>query len=106
MEIYMEEVKAAERKTQKGRRISYMNRERIKRCMKHCLPWKLRYFIKLQEAKGNIRLPDGLKQKRSCREYNDAFYKALEVLKQESTNAVLFHLRSYKVVMIWKTSLY
>ena len=81
VDAYMEEVKSAERKTQKGRRISYMNRERIKRCMKHCLPWKLRYFIKLQEAKGNIRLPDGLKQKRSWREYNDAFYKALEVLK-------------------------
>lgn len=52
----------------------------MKRLVKKGIPWRLRYFIKLQEAKGNIRLPDRLKQQRSMEEYNEALYSVLRVL--------------------------
>lgn len=60
------------------------NPETIKRLIKQAIPWKLRYFIKLQEAKGYIRLPGSIKQFRSVEEYNDAFYRALRLLKIEN----------------------
>lgn len=55
-------------------------RENIKRFIKSCIPWRLRYFIKLQEAKGNIRFPDIIKQKSLIKEYNDELYDAMKKL--------------------------
>lgn len=60
-----------------------MNKEIMKRFAKNCMPWRLRYFVKLQEAKGNIRLPNSIKQYREIEEYNNSFYKTLKTLKKE-----------------------
>lgn len=56
-----------------------MDGEYIKRFIKNCIPWRLRYYIKLQEAKGGIQLGDTVKQQRTIEENNAAFYKALRV---------------------------
>lgn len=58
-----------------------MEKESLKRFVKNCIPWRLRYQIKLQEAKGNIRIPEGIKQHRGIGEYNRAFYKAIKELE-------------------------
>lgn len=55
-----------------------MDKENIKRHIKDCIPWRLRYYIKLQEAKGNIKLGNAIKQHRTIEEYNNAFYEALQ----------------------------
>ncbi len=58
-----------------------MNKEYIKRFAKNCIPWRLRYFLKLQEAKGNFKFPENIKQKSLIEEYNNIFYNALKVLE-------------------------
>lgn len=55
--------------------------ETVKRSIKNCIPWRLRYFIKLQEGKGYIKIPEVIKQRRSIEEYNKPFYDALEKLE-------------------------
>lgn len=55
-----------------------MNREHIKRFIKACIPWRLRYYIKLQEAKGGIQLRDTVKQHRTIEEYNTELYEVLQ----------------------------
>lgn len=57
-----------------------MNSEPIKRFVKNLIPWRLRYYIKLQEAKGIICLPSGIKQFRPIEQYNDQFYQTLNDL--------------------------
>ncbi|RRK34675.1 class I SAM-dependent methyltransferase [Schaedlerella arabinosiphila] len=55
--------------------------EAFKRSIKSRIPWRLRYFMKLQEAKGNLKLTEGIKQFREMEEYNSELYEALENLK-------------------------
>ncbi len=55
-------------------------KEQIKRILKNCLPWRLRYYIKLQEAKGNIHIAEGAKQFRGVKEYNNQLYMAMSEL--------------------------
>lgn len=61
-----------------------MNVEKIKRALKSCLPWRVRYFIKLQEAEGKIHLSEKIKQYRGIEEYNQQLYQTLDELKIES----------------------
>ena len=63
-----------------------MKKESLKRTAKNCIPWRLRYLIKLQEAKGNIRISEGIKQYRGIDEYNRAFYEAIKKLKVTDFN--------------------
>lgn len=57
-----------------------MKKESVKRFIKSSLPWRLRYFIKLQEAKGNIHIPEGIKQFRPIEQYNNELYETMEDL--------------------------
>lgn len=54
-----------------------MSVETAKRCVKNSIPWRIRYQIKLLEAKGVIRLPENIKQNRGIDEYNAFFYETL-----------------------------
>lgn len=67
-----------------------MNLEKVKMAVKYLLPWQLRYFIKLQEAKGNIYLPKGIKQKSDIKGYNDAFYEFLASLRKYDLSGNIF----------------
>lgn len=61
-----------------------MDKEKLKRAIKSFMPWRLRYFIKLQEAKGNIHISEGIKQFRTIEQYNDELYDTLRDLKIDS----------------------
>lgn len=57
-----------------------MKQEQLKRMIKNIVPWRLRYFIKVQEAKGSLKLPQKLKQHRSVVDYNNGLYQVLKEL--------------------------
>ncbi len=57
-----------------------MDKELLKRFLKSCIPWRLRYLVKIQEAKGNVRLSNGIKQQRTIEEYNNTFFNAMDIL--------------------------
>lgn len=61
-----------------------MDAEKIKRYAKNCIPWRIRYFIKLQEAKGNLLLGEKIKQHRPIEEYNIALRNAMELAEIET----------------------
>lgn len=63
-----------------------MNKEKVKRTIKSLIPWRLRYFIKLQEAKGNIQLSENIKQFRPIGQYNEELYSTLKDLKIRNFN--------------------
>lgn len=51
---------------------------------KNLIPWKLRYWLKLTEAKHPGFIPDILKQKSDPGYYNDVFYEALDTIGIDS----------------------
>lgn len=65
-----------------------MTKESFKRFAKNCIPWRLRYWIKLQEAKGNLGIPEGIKQYRGIDEYNCELYKTMKELKLKDFNGM------------------
>lgn len=61
-----------------------MTAECLAKSAKNLIPWKLRYRIKLTEARHPGFIPDILKQKSEPVHYNDVFYQALETMGIES----------------------
>lgn len=58
--------------------------ENILKSVKNLIPWKLRYWIKLTEAKHPGLIPSVFKQKSEPKHYNDVFYQALETMGIEN----------------------
>lgn len=54
--------------------------------LKNCIPWRMRYFLKLQEAKGNLRFSNSIKQYSDIERYNSALYDAMEELGNSNFN--------------------
>lgn len=63
-----------------------MSKECIKYFMKNCILWRLRYYIKLQEAKGKIKLSNAIKQHSTIEKYNTELYEVLQA----------FHIDDFK----------
>ncbi len=56
-------------------------KEGIKRFLKSMIPWRMRYYIKLQEAKGKLHISGAIKQFRTVEKYNEELYETLRELE-------------------------
>lgn len=54
--------------------------EGIKETIKNCIPWRLRYFIKLEEARGKIHFSSRIKTVHDIKDYNQQLYNCMEIL--------------------------